>query len=104
MGRPSRSPNFEQTPRVWRRGDGLGRRVDPTCNHGEALLTKDDYRWLRAREAQRAEQNWKELDENHRLKRFSRGCHATAREARAASSAGHTASSSREGAEKSKSD
>eukprot|EP00959_Pyramimonas_sp_CCMP1952_P022695 476727-Pyramimonas_sp.AAC.1 len=56
MGRPSRSPDFDWAPWVWSNGGGLGRRVGPTCNPREALLTKGDYRPFDDHQAQRVEQ------------------------------------------------
>eukprot|EP00959_Pyramimonas_sp_CCMP1952_P038800 812318-Pyramimonas_sp.AAC.1 len=43
MKRPSRSPNFDRVPWVWSRGDGLGRRADPTNHPPAECLTEADY-------------------------------------------------------------
>eukprot|EP00959_Pyramimonas_sp_CCMP1952_P395989 8296981-Pyramimonas_sp.AAC.1 len=55
MGRPSRGPNFERTPWVWSRGDGLGRSGDPTNRPPAEFVTKADYQPIDGGEVRRIE-------------------------------------------------
>eukprot|EP00959_Pyramimonas_sp_CCMP1952_P038320 801584-Pyramimonas_sp.AAC.1 len=75
MGRPSRSSNFENAPRVWSHGGGEGREVGPSCNPGHMHMTKAGYKTLDEVQTEFIEKDWEDLDEEHRLKRCSRGRH-----------------------------
>ena len=68
MRRPSRSPNYGETPWVWSHGDGLGRDVDPTCNPESACLTEADYAPLEEIHVLECEYEWEQFDYHHLLK------------------------------------
>eukprot|EP00959_Pyramimonas_sp_CCMP1952_P371598 7781226-Pyramimonas_sp.AAC.1 len=94
MGRPSRILTFEKTQWVWSHGDGLRRKVDPTNHPLEQRLAKDDCRPITEDVANLIERRWKNLDSNHRLKRYNRIFHAMMAEAPPAGQPAYSSSSS----------
>eukprot|EP00959_Pyramimonas_sp_CCMP1952_P328612 6879790-Pyramimonas_sp.AAC.1 len=72
MRRPSRSPNFKRTPRVWSHGDGRGRCAGPNVAPHHERLTENDYDPATRGERAQTEAIWQNLIPTHPLAQFNR--------------------------------